>query len=145
MCGRPFEGSRARFCGNTCRKRSSRGMEPIGNVVVHSRRKSVTQAKISVGHGDNLPDQGSNPVESGLVKATRLKLQNAGIVIEESIEAQQALRIAEQMSGRETAGGMAALSKELSRLTVEALRSAVSLVADPVDELAARRGAKLAG
>jgi hypothetical protein len=100
-----------------------------------TRRVTVDPAPVS-------PDQGEVSVNNSLIRATRAELEAYGVV--DSMMGQQALRIAEQMSGFETAGGMASLSKELSRVMAEATRSAV-LVDDPTDELRLKREARRAG
>jgi hypothetical protein len=138
ICGKSFQGIRpqAMYCGATCRKRAQRG------TIVP--RQPVTRQKIA----PPVPEDGgeleanTNTNPNSLVIATRKELEAAGCA--ESMMGQQALRIAQQMSGFETAGGMAALSKELSRVMAEAVRTAPPLVADPVDELARRREEKLA-
>lgn len=135
ICGQPFDALRANFCSATCRKRSSRGMPSIA---VNSLSNPVTKGTTSISNGDNSVNNGDN----SLVKATHLELEAAGVL--DTIDGQQAMRLATQMCGRETAGGMASLSKEFSRVKAEALRAAVALVADPIDELARRREAKLA-
>jgi hypothetical protein len=77
-----------------------------------------------------------------LVVATKVELEAAGRL--DSVLGQQALRLAQQMSGFETGGGMAALSRELRATMAEATRGA-AVAADPLDELKARRDAKRAG
>jgi hypothetical protein len=109
-------------------------------VVSRSKKgKSVPSSSTSGGNSDAPED----PNEKPFVRVTREELENAGVL--DSVIGQQVLLIAQQMSGSETAGGMTALSKEFSRMRVEALRSAVSMVIDPVDEVRARREKKMAG
>lgn len=144
FCGNPYQAKRpqSKYCSTNCRVRNSRTPGPLPPTPVSSRKKKSGSAATSPSPGDAPVDLDANPSESALVRATRAQLENAGVVVEESMLAQQSLRIAEQMSGRETAGGMASLSKELSRVMAEALRSAPPLVADPMDELRAKREAK---
>lgn len=123
VCQKPFDAARpnARFCGATCRKRSSRApAEPA-------------------------PDRaGEPPYENPLVAATRTELEKAGKV--DTMLGQLALTLAERLKGEVT--GVSALSKELRAVTAEACGRATAgsvPVADDVDELRARRDAKRVG
>ena len=77
-----------------------------------------------------------------MVAATQETLELAGRL--DTVAGQQALRIAEAMTGRETGAGLAALSKALSSVMAEAL-DGVRSSADHLDELKARREARRAG
>ncbi|WP_201029539.1 hypothetical protein [Mycolicibacterium canariasense] len=80
---------------------------------------------------------------NSLVKATMVELEAAGKL--DSMLGQQALALARRMSGEVT--GIAALSKELSRVMAAATANtpgSVAAVADGIDELRARRDAKRA-
>ncbi|WP_220178566.1 hypothetical protein [Mycobacterium shimoidei] len=74
-----------------------------------------------------------------LVEATRAELERLGRL--DTVAGQQALRLADEMYRFQTAGGLAAISKELSRVLAE-IRQTVNVVDDPIDELKARRDAK---
>jgi len=141
-CDRPYQAQRptSKFCSNNCRARNSQTGGPIRRDPV---QPCSNKAGLAAGSMDAVADPSSPGDNNSLVKATRSELEAAGVV--DTMLGQQALSIAIQMSGFETASGMAALSKELSRVMAEALRSAVSATADAVDELSARRDAKLAG
>lgn len=148
VCGQPFEAKRARICGPTCRKRKSRGIfmspPPLSNSVTSGKKSSdpVVTSMPPVVTSMSLAPNSSPPGDSPLVVVVRRELEAAGVA--DTIDGQLALQLAVQMSGRETAGGMSSLSKEFSRVKAEALRSAVPTTADPVDELQARREAKMA-
>lgn len=132
--GTPFEATKAtaKYCSARCNKRAQRGQFGLTPPVqVPSRSKKAGSAPNS-----------SVPGDSPLVVVVRRELEAAGVA--DTIDGQLALQLAVQMSGSETAGGMSSLSKEFSRVKAEALRGAVSAVTDPVDELQARREAKMA-
>lgn len=142
QCGRSYEAIRpqSKYCKPSCRVQHSRNPASPRRDSVQIRSKKASPAADSINQDLDSPAiDGSN----SLVKATMTELEAAGVL--DTMLGQQALRIATQMSGFETAGGMAALSKELSRVMAEAMRAAVPLVADPVDELAKRREEKLVG
>jgi hypothetical protein len=132
VCRLSYEAQRptSKFCSPNCRATNAR-TAPMSWTPVHP----VPPASASIAS--------ITPTDSSLVKAIRSELDAAGVA--DTASGQQALRLATQLSGYDTASGMAALSRELSRVMAETLRVAVSLMADPVDELAARRDAKLAG
>jgi len=110
-------------CSDRCRKRMSRGTP------VRDRPVPIS--------GD------VTPVESGIVTATRAELEAAGRL--DTAIGQAALALAEIMGTQgETASGRTAAAREWRATMAEALRAAVPLVADPVDELARRREEKLA-
>lgn len=140
VCGRSYQAQRptSKFCSSTCRVRNHQNpgvySQDTANIKVQPRRVSSVDTV-------EPPDSGPNAPSNSLEQATRTELEAAGVL--DTLMGQQALRIAQQMSGFETAGGMASLSKELSRVMNEALRAA-TVVDDPVDELAARRDAKRA-
>jgi hypothetical protein len=81
---------------------------------------------------------------NSLVQATRRELEAADKV--DTMLGQQALALAARMSGTETPGGIASISREL-RTVMAAAIGPVSKVtkADSVDELRARRDAKRTG
>jgi hypothetical protein len=126
VCGKPIEAVRPhrKYCGDTCAKRAQRAG-------LASRRA--------------MPAPASNvtalPIEaaSDLVDAVRKTLEAAGRL--QSVEGQLALVLAERMCGFGTGGGIAALSKELSRAMDSALQSALP-PDNPLDELRRRRDAK---
>lgn len=148
QCGRSYEAQRptSKYCRASCRTQYSRNPATAWSNSMQIGKKKVAPAvKSSSSAADSIdPVVNSKPAgdSNSLVKATLSELEAAGAV--DTMLGQQALRIATEMSGFGTAGGMAALSKELSRVMAEALRVAISAIADPVDELAARRDAKMA-
>lgn len=88
------------------------------------------------------------PADTPLVRATLAELDAAKKL--DTMLGQQALALAARMSGTETVGGIAALSREL-RTVMAAAVGAVPATApapgtgDNVDELRVRRNAKRAG
>jgi hypothetical protein len=106
-------------------------------IAAPSRATAATPAGTSINPDATSPNFDAN----SLVRATIKDLETAGVL--DTMLGQQAIRIATQMSGFETAGGMASLSKELSRVMAEALRAAAAVAVDDVDELKARRDAKV--
>ncbi len=86
-------------------------------------------------------------VDSPLVAATRAELAAAGKV--ETRLGQQALVLAAQMAGVQSAAGIGTLSKELDRVVSAAIGTTLPIApageGDSVDELRARRDAKRAG
>ena len=127
-CGDPYQASRttAKYCSPSCRSYASQ--ERRGLVVNSSEKPKTVEVEV---------DQ-----SSGLVAATQETLELAGRL--DTVAGQQALRIAEAMTGRETGAGLAALSKALSSVMAEAL-DGVRSSADHLDELKARREARRAG
>ena len=120
-CGRMYEAKRAssRFCGDTCKKRAQ-------------RRPAGAPAPIA---------EAPEPT-SGLVEVTRRTLEDAGRL--DTVLGQQALALAQRLaSPRETGASVATMSRELRAVMAEALRG-VAVAADGVDEMKARRDAKLA-
>lgn len=111
-CGLDFEAKRstAQYCSSTCRSRGNR-----------KKPAEATALEPS----------------SSLVDATRAELVAAGRL--DSMLGQQALVLAGRIgSPFDTGAGMAALSKELRALMLEATKGA-AVAADPLDELRARR------
>jgi hypothetical protein len=143
--GVPFEARRpqAKYCSAKCRKRAQRGSFGQAQSVPRSKNgRSGTNSNDPVVTSIDPASTSSVLGEPTFVKSVREELETAGVL--NTVIGQQVVRIAEQMCGRETAGGMTSLSKEFSRIRAEALRSAIPLKADPVDELQARRQAKMA-
>ena len=121
VCDAPFEAQRyqAKYCGDTCRKRAQRGGI--------AGKSETTAAEVN------------RPV-SGLVDAVTAELEAAGKV--NSVAGQHALELANRIaSAPAMSTGVAALSKQLQSVLAEALRGS-GQVADPVDDLKARRDAK---
>lgn len=142
QCGSSYETNRpSRYCGAACRKRKSRGAQPVKAPPVDKRAaRKALPAK---------PKRRPPATPRGLVAATRAELRAAGKL--GTALGQQAVRLAQQMSGNETAAGMAALSKELRTVMSELLSAKPPAggvtgvaVVDKVDELRARRDRKLA-
>lgn len=119
MCGRTFEAKR-------------KDARYCGSTCRNNRARSG-------GRTPQIPDS-----ENSLVAATTAELESAGKL--NTILGQQALVLARRMGTEVT--GVAALSKELSRVIAEALgKSKTSAVSesDGIDELRRRRDAKRAG
>lgn len=118
-CGREYVAgnSRSRTCGDACRKRRSRG--------------AVAMPEVETGNS--------------LVQATRRELEDVGKV--DTMLGQQALALAARMSGTETPGGIASISRELRTVMAAVVGPAAKGPAkqDSVDELRARRDAKRTG
>lgn len=124
VCGKPFEAARstAKYCGSSCRARASQGAgaaRPVG------------------------PPAGLNADRSdrGLVQSTQAALVEAGVL--QTVAGQQAMLLAHRMtSPSETGAAVASMSKQLSAVMVEALKSVKRV--DPLDELRQRRDTKRA-
>lgn len=117
-CGREYVAKRSdsRTCGETCRKRRTRG--------------AVAMPELIEGNS--------------LVEATRRELEEAGKV--DTMLGQQALALAARMTGTETPGGIASISRELRTVMAAAIGPVSKGVqADSVDELRSRRDAKRTG
>lgn len=127
FCGRSYQAKRetSRFCQPKCR-------------VYNSNAKKNPQAPQPRPPGEPVLECG----DVNLVEVTRATLEQSDRL--DTVAGQQALRIAQAMSGRETGAGIAALSKALSTVMSEALEG-VPAVADSLDELKARREARRAG
>lgn len=130
FCGAEYSAVRpgSRFCGATCRKRSSRAggsrPPPAAAVVL----------PVATGGGAVL----------SLYDATLAELTAAGRA--ESALGRSALLLARRLDGavREPGMGMAALAKQHEQTLAGAVRGAAR-AADPVDELKAARDRKRAG
>jgi hypothetical protein len=131
VCGGTYEAKRpsSRYCGRTCRVRASRA----GGVPRVASADEQTAA----------PDPKPPPLSATLVTATERQLRDVGRL--DTWLGQQALALAGKLSsGRDTASGLAALSREFRATMEEALRGAnapASSLAKHRDELAARRRA----
>jgi hypothetical protein len=80
--------------------------------------------------------------QSGLVEVTRRELEAADRL--DTVLGQQAVALAQRLaSPHETGASVATMSRELRAVMVEAMRG-VAVTADRVDEMKARRDAKLA-
>lgn len=118
-CGKEFEAKRstAKYCGGTCRQRGNR--RPNGVVPMPA------------------------PDESGLVGSIRAELERVGRL--DTPLGQQAMALAERIgSPFDTGSAMAALSRELRAVMVEAMAGA-NVAASALDELRARRDRKRTG
>lgn len=120
-CGKPYEAktSRSKFCGTTCRVRSSRG--------AHAPAEVTT-----------LPDR---TPDAGLAAAVREELGAAGRA--DTMLGRAALALAARIDAQQDTGsGIAALAREL-RATIVAAMAGVQPANSPVivmrDELASRR------
>jgi hypothetical protein len=125
VCSKPFDAFRphAKYCGKTCGKRAQRAG------LASSRGATVT------------PISAAPRIEgaSDLVDAVRKTIEVAGRV--NSVEGQLAIVLAEKMVGYDTGGGMAAVSRELSRVMSAVLRDEKA-GDDFLDELKRRRDMK---
>jgi hypothetical protein len=119
VCGRDFEAKRKD--AKTC------------SATCRSNKRNMS-APTDAGDGE----------ANSLVKATKAELEAAGKL--DTMLGQQALALAKRMSGEVT--GIAALSKELSRVMSAAVANTPGAgsapVADEIDELRKRRNAKRA-
>lgn len=124
QCGRPFEAqsSRAKFCSSTCRARKSEGVTP------RATKPAQTAPEPAMGAQES-------SVRSALAEAARESspLGIAALILARRLDA----------SASETPQAVAALVRELRATLVEALDGA-GQAADTVDEVGARRDAKLA-
>lgn len=131
ICGTVFDAKRAsaKTCSAKCRKRASRaGWSP-------------PPREVTLVPAADLPEPPRAPEASMFEIATRTELEKLGVA--DSMLGQQVLIVARRMSnGTETGSALATLSKEHSRL-MGALGAGGKQV-DPVDEVARRRGEKLA-
>ena len=118
-CGKPYDAKRpnSRFCGPACRVRASRG------AVIDLPERPQTSSRTAA--------------------ATREELDAVGMA--ESALGAACLALAERIDGgQDTGAGLASLVGRLAATLETAKRNGV-LVADPVDDLAQRRIAKLRG
>lgn len=121
FCGKSFQAQRptAKYCSGSCR----------ANMSVSKPKQDVPVVAPVV--------DGPTP---GLVEAVRAELEAAERL--NSVLGQHALELANRIvSAPGMNAGVASLSKELSRVMGEALASS-TVVADPLDELRARRDRK---
>jgi hypothetical protein len=127
VCGRPFGAQKptAKYCGPTCSKRGQRaGL---------ASRRGAPVTRISP--ATTSPIDGT----SDLVDAVRQTLGAAGRL--DTSLGQLALILARKMTDYGTGGGVAALSRELSRV-MDAALGPVEPSDDLVDELRRRRDRK---
>jgi hypothetical protein len=120
-CGKPYEAKRptSKYCSSSCRSRQS------------------TNPKASV---TAIPPKTD---AAGLTAVTERQLDAANRL--DTVLGQQALALAQRIaSPHETGASVASLSKEF-RAVMEAAMDGVNAVANPLDELRARRERKLAG
>ena len=124
QCGKDFEArsSRAKFCSSTCRARKSEGAAPRDAEPSEAAPQPTTGAQES-------------SVHAALLEAARESspLGIAALILARRLDA----------SASETPQAVAALVRELRATLVEALDGA-GQAADTVDEVGARRDAKLA-
>lgn len=115
-CGVEYLAKRAasKYCSDTCRKRGSRSPA--------KPRPETERAPLP---------------PADLVDTTRKQLEDAGVI--DTVAGQSALILAGRMAGTfDTGSAIAALNREL-HATMERALSLASVVADPMDELRARR------
>jgi hypothetical protein len=117
-CGTAYiaQRSTSRFCSSVCRRRNGGAPAPPR------------------------PPQARSEASAALLAVTRAELQAAGML--KSVLGQAALKLAEALGNPdETAGGVAALSREL-RATMAAVLQCAPAARDPLDELKQRRDRK---
>lgn len=131
-CGQPFEAKRshAKWCSAACRKQTQR-----------APGASVTELR-PIRPAEN-PD--GAPADVGPVfAATWKKLEDADRLHEPEGVAALALAHRLDNGGRDTGSALASVARELRATLADALKGA-GVAADPLDQLRARREAKLAG
>jgi hypothetical protein len=127
-CGKTLVGKRngAKFCDSTCRSRASRRAK------AGPAKPDDAPPAVPVAEYDSLADQ---------IKASLTELEALA-----TISGMAALRIAQQIDrGRDSGSAVATLTKELSRLVVEAKVESAPRRKDGADEIASRVIAKLQG
>ena len=122
-CGRSYVAARpnSKFCGDTCRKRAQR-----------SPKRSTTK-----------PVEPILSIPTGLGSVTARELDAADRL--DTVLGQAALVLARRIeSPMETGSSIASMTKQLRETLADALKGAQQ-VADPLDEIRARRDSKRAG
>src|SRR5215213_10263827 len=126
VCGQPFtaQKSTARYCSGKCRAKAS----DLGGV----ERKQPRSL-------DDLDEMRA----AGLIEAVERDLAAAGRL--NTVLGQQALLLARRIGlPMDTGASVASMSRELREVMARAV-DGVPFAADPLDEIAARRAAKLIG
>ena len=122
-CGRSYQAARpnSKFCGDTCRKRAQRS----------PKQSTIQTTKTAPVSADGLEAVAARE----LAAADRLDtvLGQAALVLARRIE-----------SPMETGSSIASMTKQLRETLADALKGAQQ-VADPLDEIRARRDSKRAG
>lgn len=119
VCGQPYTAKRpsSRYCGDTCRQRA--------------RRAGISNEPPTVTLGG---------VDGPVAAATAAALEATGML--DSPIGQSTVALARRMDANaDTGAGLASLSRELRAALAEALAD-VTVAADPLDELRARREAR---
>lgn len=121
-CGKPFAARSAghKFCSDSCRKRAHEDGAPSAPVL-----------------------EMDHPVNVDVSLVERVRAELAAVGRENTARGQAALIVAHRLehSQMETGASLAALGRQFSQALSDALAGAAK-VADPVDELKARRDAK---
>ena len=126
----------SKYCSARCRVRACQGVK-------NPKIKPFDFSESSVPRAETVDvEQDSPAVDAPLVAAVKRELEKSEQL--ESVAGQQAVRLAEAMSARETGSGLAALSKALTAVLDE-LSGGKSVSDDVLDELKARRDARRAG
>jgi len=131
-CGRSYQATRpnSKFCGDTCRKRAQR-----------SPKKSPQPVDLSL--PELLAGLGSAKTSWPLTDAATRELEAADRL--DTVLGQAALVLARRIeSPMETGASIASMTKQLRETLADALKGAQQ-VADPLDEIRARRDSKRAG
>ena len=128
-CGRSFKAAdyRAKTCSNSCRSRVNRARkaaEPVVAALVGDI--PFPEGAVAVGEGCEAL------VVQALTQANRLR----------TVKGQIAIALARRVDAATVVMGFAALTKELER-AYESAMAGVTAEADPLDEIRARRDAKL--
>ena len=122
-CGRSYQAARpnSKFCGDTCRKRAQRSPKS----------------------GAVKPTEPTPSLAAGLEAVTARELEAADRL--DTVFGQAALVLARRIeSPMETGSSIASMTKQLRETMADALKGAQQ-VADPLDEIRARRDSKRAG
>ena len=128
-CGRSFQSKtyRAKSCSAVCRTRVSRANRDLVAPLV----SALPLSEGAEGAGEAL--QGCEAlVVQALTQANRLR----------TVKGQIAIALARRVDAATVVMGFAALTKELER-AYEAAMAGVTVAADPIDEIRARRDSKL--
>lgn len=149
-CGETFPAKtqRAKYCGATCRVRANRRPSKVGAAKAKAGGQqtggTVTQLPIAGGPLDQTSpaDPSVEDIVGSLAEQVRKTLTEAQAL--DTIAGAQAVRIARQIDrGDDSGSAVATLSKELSRLVVEAKVEAAPRNRDRVDSMLDAVGQKL--
>lgn len=129
-CGKSLKGRspRTRFCDSKCRGKANRRPDKIG------AHKAQIPADAPAGRAEPEYDTLADQLRASLTEMQAM----------DTIAGMAALRIAQQIDkGRDTGSAVATLSKELSRLVVEAKLEAAPKIRDRADVIMEAAGEKM--